>query len=186
MTQTASDPSPRPPAIEGCIEACRRCDALVEGLGEQPGGDAAYRAVGPHLRHCLEHFSALLKGLGTGVVDYDARDRDPVLERDRDSVLVALREIVAGLAGLDPGSVRRRIEVRQEGAAGATVVMASNVERELVFLSGHTIHHLAIMKLLAERAGVTVAEGIDMAFSTRTHLARAVAERQLPLFPPSD
>ena len=40
------------------------------------------RTVGPHLRHVLDHYSALLAGLPDFRVDYDARARDSHLESD--------------------------------------------------------------------------------------------------------
>ena len=64
--------------------------------------------------------------------------------------------------------------MRQTAAAGAEpVTVESNLERELVFLSGHTIHHIAIMALVIRERGVRIPEGLDMAFSTAAHLAEA-------------
>jgi hypothetical protein len=57
----------------------------------------AFPAVGPHLRHCVDHFTLLLDGWRTGFVDYDARSRDRRLERDPRAVLAALRDIAGTL-----------------------------------------------------------------------------------------
>jgi hypothetical protein len=43
------------------------------------------------------------------------------------------------------------------------------LERELVFLSGHAIHHIAIMALSAAAAGVTLPAELAVAFSTEAH-----------------
>ena len=45
----------------------------------------------------------------------------------------------------------------------------SRLERELVFLSGHTIHHIAIMVLAARAAGVEIPSPLAVAFSTEAH-----------------
>ena len=71
-------------AIEGCLDACRRCLTLV-GLVENVGpteSQKAYAVIGPHLRHCVDHMQCLIRGVESGVVDYDAREREAVLEID--------------------------------------------------------------------------------------------------------
>lgn len=169
-----SDSIRRPPAIEGCLAACRRCEALIHIVARKPADVAtrAFEIIGPHLRHCLDHFVCLLRGLDSGVVDYDARDRDERIEKDPHQFLSALDVVVRQLRELDPATIRRGLTLRQESAPdGGSRSYDSNVERELVFLSGHTIHHLAIMKLLAKREGVELPDDLAMAFSTASYLA---------------
>ncbi len=164
------------PAIEGCLEACRRCRLLVDSVAEQDESLSrrAYQAIGPHLRHCLDHFSCFLRGFDSGVVDYDARDRDERQERDPRQFGQALDAIVAQLQSIEADSTRRSVEVCQEVAPGGhSRTVDSNVERELMFLSSHTIHHIAIMTLLAERAGMVVPTDLGVAFSTASYMSRA-------------
>jgi hypothetical protein len=161
------------PAVRGCLEACQRCEVLVEIVGRHDAAVAsrAYRAIGRHLRHCLDHLLCLTRGLDSGVVDYDARDRDERMEIDPRHFLEALRSVKGRLRAMEPAVLRRSLTLRQESAPGHRSEMGSNVERELVFLSGHTIHHLAIMMLLAGNEGVNVPEELAMAFSTASYLA---------------
>jgi hypothetical protein len=172
----ASDPASPSTAVAGCIEACRRCDSLVELILVEVSSvtDRAYAVVGPHLRHCLDHFDCLFNGLDAGVVDY-ARERDVRLEQEPVRCREVLRSIVTRLAKLTPGDEGQRLRVRQSAAPGGrTAEVESNLGRELAFLSGHTIHHLAIMKLLAEAAGVVLPKGLDLAFSTEAFLDNSV------------
>jgi len=162
------------PAIEGCLDACRRCVTLV-GLVEKAGTTEtkrAYSAIGPHLRHCVDHMQCLLRGLASGVVDYDARDREEALEIDPGRMLERLALLADELREIDPAGLRRPLRVRQTAARGSPPVEAdSNLEREIVFLSGHNIHHIAIMALLVREQGIAVPEGLDMAFSTAEHMS---------------
>lgn len=170
--RSASDSAGLPAALEGCLDACRRCQTLVRHVREAEAGAAerVYSAIGPHLRHCMDHLDCLLRGLETGEVDYDARDRETVLETDSSRMAARMAELVAELVAIDPAIVSRRLHVRQTAALGAPAVrVESNLERELVFLSGHTIHHIAIMTILARDRGVALPEGLDMAFSTAAH-----------------
>ncbi len=138
----------------------------------------AYEAVGPQLRHCLDHFLCLLRGAVSGVVDYDARDRDRRLEEDPQYFLTIMDSVVQQLQSMDPAVLRRTLSLRQEVAPGGqSGQVDTNMERELAFLSSHTIHHIAIVSLLAEARGVEVPPGLGVAFSTATFMQRpAVCE----------
>jgi len=157
-----------PDVVSGCLEACRRCEAVVETVLDQD--EAAFASIGPHLRHCIDHFRLLLDGWQSGSVDYDARPRDPALERNPRAVRDALSEIARGLARIRGGDLAREVSVTQSAAPGRPPVSSpSRLERELVFLSGHTIHHIAIMVLAARTAGVEIPTRLAVAYSTEAH-----------------
>ena len=73
--------------------------ALLEKISDDayagmPAGVEPHR-VGAHLRHILEFYDCFLCGMRTGYIDYDARRRDPVIERSRAEAArraVSLRE----------------------------------------------------------------------------------------------
>jgi len=177
MIAEPNAPSRPGPEIEGCLEACRRCRDVVDRVraSEPATAERVYARVGPHLRHCLDHFSCLFRALdGDGRVDYDARDRDGSLESDSGRFLDAIDGIVARLAGLSEPALGRELSVRQAAAPGGREASSrSNLARELVFLSGHTIHHLAIVRLLCETAGVEVPETLTTAYSTEAYRSGA-------------
>jgi hypothetical protein len=164
------------PAIEGCLDACGRCSTLVDLLDAAPSeaGHRAYAAIGVHLRHCVDHVECLLQGLDAGLVDYDDRERDAVLEQDSELMRRRLAELDRALRTIDPAGFGRQLHVRQSAALGvAPVTVESNLERELLFLSGHTIHHLAIMTLLVRAHGIGLPTGLDIAFSTAAQVTAA-------------
>ena len=157
-------------ALSGCLEVCRRCRELVTAVRSVDPDRSIYRALGPHLRHCLDHLVALLRGLPDGVVDYDARDRDPDIEADPQRFLAALDDAESGLRALGGLDASRPLEVLQLPAPGAAPMsVRSTLARELVFLSSHTIHHLALMVLVAHSEGVDVEDRFGVAFSTAAH-----------------
>jgi hypothetical protein len=164
----AASPERVPDVVSGCLEACRRCEAVVASVvGQAP---AAFPAVGPHLRHCVDHFSLLLEGWRSGVVDYDARPRDPRLEQDPLAISEALNRIASSLGTIGHADLPSELTVSQSVAPGRPPASsASRLERELVFLSGHTIHHIAIMVLAARAAGVEVPSQLAVAYSTEAH-----------------
>jgi hypothetical protein len=161
-----SNPTERlPDVLTGCLEACRRCEAVVASVINQD--PAAFPAVGPHLRHCVDHFHLLLDGWRTGSVNYDARPRDPRLEEDPAAIGHALDGIAGSLASLRTDDLARSLTVIQSAAPGRPPVSSpTRLDRELAFLSGHTIHHIAIMVLAAKAAGVEIPPKLAVAYST--------------------
>lgn len=163
------------PAVAGCLASVERClaflDHLTQDLYVKP---AAHNSpIGSHMRHCVDHFLCFFKGWEERLVDYDARDRDQRLETDLAhcrSVLESIHFKVADLDSLDPRTTLRIQTAPAPGVAPSPV--PSCLERELLFLSSHTIHHIAIMKLIAEQIGIAIPEDIGVAYSTASYRAR--------------
>lgn len=167
------------PLIRGCQEACGRITELVEGLTPEQYASpvAGHSAVGAHVRHCLDHFECLFRGLAAGEVDYVARERNSELERDPDRFRRAVDGVLSKLDAFSESDLDRPLRVRDMPAEDAEPVSTSStVARELVYLSSHCIHHLAIMTLLAEMQGCRLREGIGLAFSTQAHLRETESE----------
>lgn len=155
------------PAVDGCLAACMRSLDLVDQY-ERAGG--AYAVIGPHLRHCHDHHVCFLRGLRSGVIEYDARDRDVRVETDPDYFREVTRHAMDQLAAIPPSELPNPVKVAQISGPGAVVVtVESTVERELLFLSGHTIHHLAIISQIAKEQGFTVSQDLSVAFSTAAY-----------------
>jgi len=157
------------PALEGCIDSCCQCIGIAANLTTSqfvlaPEG---FSSGGAHLRHCLDHFEALLDGWPARLVDYDARRRDPRIERDPLAFIKRMEFVVESLRSLsvtDTSSSLRIIQAPSISSTGAC--MSSTLERELVFLSSHCIHHLAIVRLMLSYAGIEIPREIGIAWST--------------------
>lgn len=126
--------------------------------------------AGPHLRHVIEHYEALIARAG-GAIDYDARVRDPSIER---SPAVARGRLQALKTLLGPGgtallatpvTVRALIGLHGEHSLMTTSTMG----RELLFLASHAVHHFAVMKLHARAHGVALADELGKAPATLAH-----------------
>ena len=130
----------------------------------------AWEAVSPHLRHCVEHFQLLLAGIAERRVDYDARRRSGSLERSPEAVREALTAIAREIHGLRDVDLCQPLLVLQSAASGRPKISSpSSLERELVFVAGHAIHHIAIMALAAAAAGVVFPPELAVAHSTEAH-----------------
>src|ERR1041385_7155475 len=70
--------------------------------------------IGGHYRHCLDHFTSLLRALDSGEVDYDRRERDPRIETEPAFALNLTRQMRESLERLTPESLIRSVRTRCE------------------------------------------------------------------------
>lgn len=133
-------------------------ERALSGLSASTYQDASLDAgfgstVGKHVRHAIDHVRALQSASDGASACYESRTRGSSLEHDPSLALTELRDLRAFLHGLH----------RREGAMPISIelaifrdsppaVLSSTLERELAFVYGHTIHHMAIIRMLIARS----------------------------------
>jgi len=125
-------------------------------------------AVGPHMRHNLDHYVCFLNGWRAGEVDYDSRERDRQVETDRDYCGAQIQTIIQGLREVSDEDGERRIRVKMDEGGPAPELQWSHttVKRELQFLVSHTVHHYALIAVLLKLEGKALPAGFGVAPST--------------------
>lgn len=134
--------------------------------------------VGQHVRHTLEFFICLEKGFSIGVVNYDHRDHDHLIETNKDlalDVIGRVREFVAH------GNENRplTLEVGYERDNENSQSIDTNYLRELTYNVEHAVHHMAIMKIGLREVAPYVDIPVDfgIAVSTMRHKESMVITR---------
>lgn len=148
---------------------------LVAGLDRDryagTGGLPVASGPGGHVRHILDAYDCLLRGVGAGLVDFTARERDERTATDPKFAGERISRTVKALRMLRiPASAP--LSVRAEDTAG-NAWCASSVGRELQSLLSHTIHHLALVALVLRLRGVETGETIGVAPSTLAYWKKA-------------
>lgn len=136
--------------------------------------EAPYSAsIGKHYRHVIDHFECLVRGLRTGIIDYDNRERDVTLETSVEAARNATIRLIADLHGLTEHDVEAYCLVLysvgyhdKEPLAIGTIVA-----REIAYCVSHAIHHFAIIRLVCAEVGVTMPEIFGIAPSTLKYRA---------------
>jgi uncharacterized damage-inducible protein DinB len=175
MPTTAVQPSLSPArhgSIQGCLDACQQSRDLVDVLlpGQYGLSLNGQSSIGAHMRHSLDHFLTFFGGLAEGEIDYDARERDPRIEHDPVVFREVLDQVCASLRKLDESDVSRRLVLHQLPAPGREPIrVATTVDRELLFLMSHCIHHLAIVMMLVKQLGLSAPANIGVAYSTAAY-----------------
>lgn len=103
-------------------------------------------SVGQHLRHTLEFFICLEEGYQRGVVNYDKRAHDKLIETDKSFALATINRIGSFVEGLSENK-SLTLEVSYDLQKDDFVVIDTNTTRELVYNVEHAVHHMAIMKI---------------------------------------
>ena len=122
-------------------------DALMQITNEQyalalPVFSGA--SIGGHSRHLVELFNELLSGYESGIINYENRQRDKVLENDKDALISALHKISALLNRRDKPLL---LMADYDYNETAVVNCCSSYHRELAHVLDHAVHHLALIKI---------------------------------------
>ncbi|HHN75482.1 MAG TPA: hypothetical protein ENK10_09665 [Acidobacteria bacterium] len=130
-------------------------------------------SVGGQFRHCIDYYHCLLRGAASARIDYDRRERNPALEQDPAAAREALADLERRLAEIDGDLACRVVEVKADrfgvGAAARSEWVGSTLERELLFLLSHTVHHFALIGLMLRQLGAPVDPTFGVAPSTLEH-----------------
>jgi hypothetical protein len=126
-------------------------------------------SIGEHVRHCLDHVSALVSATPSSCLSYDRRDRGTPVETDPAQALRCIQLLRIKVAvGRWSTRLDDPICVMSTVARGDELMLTgmSTLARELAFVLNHTIHHQAMIGLLASLYGCDVPAGFGFSPST--------------------
>ena len=159
-------------------------DVMTQGLEvlSLVADDGTYRyvlpapysaSVGQHYRHVIDHFTCLMRGLLTGVIDYDNRPRELRVEISIDEARYATASLIAYVGALTTTEIEASCAVlysvgyREE----KPIVIETVVAREIAFCVSHAVHHFAIVRLVCDELALALPAEIGVAPSTLKHRA---------------
>ena len=176
--ETVLMPLARPPAAVMPMVALLRelAGVLEETTDEQyrrkPVGVVS-ASIGGHVRHSLDHIEAVLDGIDAGFIDYDSRARGTAVESNRQAALDAIDRLKLELLGMPaiPDRLPLRLKVLLT-SDGPGMEVASSLGREMAFALSHTVHHNALIAVIAKTLGIPLPERFGYAPSTIAHLEK--------------
>jgi uncharacterized damage-inducible protein DinB len=154
-------------------QAARLLNRLTDSEYANGGSAAGSSPVGAHLRHVLDHYRALIDGVSDGRIDYEARNRQAPLERDRGLAQAEVDRLFQALDQVAAHPEDREVLVNFRSVADPDAGpdwSRSTFKRELQFLVSHTVHHFALIRNLL--AGLSIDPGEDFGLAPSTALAR--------------
>lgn len=132
-----------------CTHILSQLITLVEQIHvsdfTRPVESLSQSTIGQHLRHTLEFFMCFQQGYENGVINYDRRAHDKLIETDKFIALAAIDGITKFVNGLQERQLKLEVGYDLEGDDFVTIDTTST--RELVYNIEHAVHHMAIMKI---------------------------------------
>ena len=154
-----------------CFHILDQLQNTVEQIHEEdfrkPSITLSGATIGQHLRHTLEFFICLENGFDSGIINYDKRDHDKLIETDKFIALGAIERIRDFIAAQKTDKAMK-LEVGYEEHSENFETISTNYLRELTYNIEHAIHHMAIMKIGVREIApfVRLADNFGVAVST--------------------
>lgn len=118
-------------------------------------------SIGEHTRHIIELFQCLDNQYESGILNYDKRERNTLIQTDTDFAIQQIRVIQNNL-----DKENKKITLQQL-IDGNEIQTESNYYRELLYNFEHCIHHQALIKVaLFQYETVALDENFGVARST--------------------
>ena len=120
--------------------------------------------IGQHVRHIIELFIELSKGYENGVVNYEKRKRDYLIETNKHFAVELMNDI------LNTANKKDKLLKLEAGFTGNNeqlILLDTNYYRELAYNIEHTIHHMALIRIgVNELSAIPVDDNFGIASAT--------------------
>jgi hypothetical protein len=138
---------------------------LLNQLSEEEYSESCFElsdaSIGEHTRHIVEMFQCLNRNYDSGIVNYDKRERNKLIQTN---VNFAIQRILDIKNSITRGNKNLELQQMIDGTA---IRIQSNYHRELLYNLEHCIHHQALIKVaILKFENVTVDENFGVARST--------------------
>lgn len=122
-------------------------DAINDQIFQQPLEIFNGSSIGMHTRHIVEFYTCILNQKHSGVISYDKRDRNLLLESSTKYAKETLLKVIDLFQKTD---LNTPIHLASNCSISSDVendIIPTNLKRELLYAMDHNIHHLALIKI---------------------------------------
>ncbi len=134
---------------QACINILDQLTDLTSQIEERdfykPVASLSQSTVGQHLRHTLEFFVCLEEGFTSGVINYDKRCHDKLIESNKFLALAKLSKIKE-FVSTQKEDKALTLEVGYDSTE-QFISLPTSYTRELVYNIEHAVHHMALIKI---------------------------------------
>ena len=124
-------------------------------------------SIGQHVRHIIEFFTCLDKGYATGIVNYEKRERDLSIERDKETARKLLQSILLSVPRADKIMI---LQANYDEHLNDQIQLETSYFREIAYNLEHTIHHMALIRVgINELTEIQLPQEFGVAPSTIKH-----------------
>jgi hypothetical protein len=164
--------------IKSQLEILKQGENLLRDITEDQftwkSTEHSFNSIGKHFRHIIDHYQSLREATLTGILDYDHRSRGCDIESNPESALNAWLEISHWMEELPEEKLGMPMQLSTEISIHEETVRKVDtcLERELIYLGNHTVHHFAVISLAMSIQGRKLDDQFSLAPATATHLRK--------------
>jgi len=114
-----------------------------------------YSSVGSHIRHVLDFYNCIFRGLERKHIDLTSRERDQKIENDCNCAIEEIEAVGSKLKALRAVDLNLLVMVEDDLGNG-NVMLQYTLGAVLAQANGHTIHHYAIIAYILDRLDVDI------------------------------
>lgn len=131
---------------------------------QQPCMQLSQSSIGQHCRHIIELYIELLNGYETGIINYDKRQRNLVLETERDQVIIEIKLVIDSIQKSDK---MLQLSYTLDQNKKENFQLSTNYFRELIYNLEHSVHHMALIRIgIHELTNLEISESFGVAAAT--------------------
>ena len=107
----------------------------------QKNPELSNATIGEHMRHIIELFGCLLENYDYGLINYDDRKRDVLLQTDKNESIAIIEKYL-----LELDKPNKPLSLTHN-CFSPIELLQTNYFRELIYNLEHSIHHQALIKV---------------------------------------
>ena len=107
----------------------------------QKNPELSNATIGEHMRHIIELFGCLLENYDYGLINYDDRKRDVLLQTDKNEAIAIIEKYL-----LELDKPNKPLSLTHN-CFSPIELLHTNYFRELIYNLEHSIHHQALIKV---------------------------------------
>ena len=125
-----------------------------------------YSSIGIHMRHILDVFDCIFKGIEAKKIDLTARERNELAETKVAVGLAYFDQIMSQLKEIQLGDLDQMVEVKDDLGLGM-VTANYTLAAALIQAHSHAIHHFASIGYIISQMGINLPDG-DFGYNPTT------------------
>ncbi|MFY7669660.1 DinB family protein [Tenacibaculum sp. MEBiC06402] len=125
-----------------------------------------YSSIGNNMRHILDVFSCIFKGLDRADVDFSDRERNELAQIKTESGIAYFNEIIERLATIDQNDFDKIVRVTDDLGTGK-ITTNYTLGSALVQAHSHAIHHYASIGFIINHLGIELPDA-DFGYNPTT------------------
>lgn len=104
-------------------------------------------SVGQHVRHILDFYSNLALAESLGMIDYHNRNRNSILETNKQVVIQTIISQFSKIKAMDEGLPLEVFTDFRSGDLQSRTPVKTSFAREAMYCFEHAIHHMAMIRI---------------------------------------